>query len=56
MTDPIEEVLNAIPEPHTVAWTVDHVETVPLEQAAHSAAVNHLATLVNSWNEHQGNK
>ncbi|MER5262239.1 hypothetical protein ABTZ99_09190 [Actinosynnema sp. NPDC002837] len=38
-------------EPHTVAWTVDHVETEPLADADHDTSVNTLAALINSWNE-----
>ncbi|MCX2950832.1 hypothetical protein [Lentzea sp. NEAU-D7] len=35
------------------AWTVDHVETEPLDDAQRAHAVNELATLINSWNESQ---
>ncbi|NUT48936.1 MAG: hypothetical protein HOV94_16755 [Saccharothrix sp.] len=38
-------------EPHTVAWTVEHIETEPLADDDRDASVNDLATLINIWNE-----
>lgn len=38
-------------EPHTVDWTVERIETEPLNPADREASVNNLATLINTWNE-----
>ncbi|MCP2248199.1 hypothetical protein [Lentzea aerocolonigenes] len=35
------------------AWTVDHIETEPLDDAQRDQGVSTLATLINSWNEIQ---
>jgi hypothetical protein len=42
-------------EPHTVDWTVDHIETEPLGPADRDNSVNNLATLINTWNEARRN-
>lgn len=36
-----------------VAFTVEDIETEPLDDAQREHAVNTLATLINSWNELQ---
>lgn len=35
------------------AWTIDRIETEPLDDAQREHAVSALATLINTWNESQ---